>query len=75
MGLLVSFLSFPQPTVQRIAAALGVPGQAFQGVAGPGLAAVIGFALFVGVAYLVFRAATRQPDVAPEAPADVHPKR
>ena len=67
MGLATSFLGWPDPRVERVAAALGAPGQAFQRVIGAGPAAVLGFVLFLGVAYLIYRAATR------EAPVPTHP--
>jgi putative OPT family oligopeptide transporter len=67
MGLATSFLGWPDPRVERIAAMLGAPGQAFQRLIGAGPAAILGFALFLGVAYLVYRAATR------EAPVPTHP--
>ncbi|PYQ54308.1 MAG: oligopeptide transporter, OPT family [Acidobacteria bacterium] len=63
MGLLTSFLGWPDPRVERVADALGALGQKFQAAIGSGTAAVIGFALFLGVAWLIHRAATRQPPV------------
>jgi putative OPT family oligopeptide transporter len=74
LGLLVSFLGWPDPRVERAAALFGAPGQWLQSLIGSGPAAVLGFALFVGVAWLVYRAATRQTPIAPAAPAVVHPK-
>jgi uncharacterized oligopeptide transporter (OPT) family protein len=59
MGLLTSFLGWPDPRVERIAGALGVLGQKFQGLVGSGIAETLGFALFLGVAYLIYRAAVR----------------
>jgi hypothetical protein len=70
MGLLTSFLGWPDPRVERIAGALGVLGQKFQGLVGSGIAETLGFALFLGVAYLVYRAALREPPT-PGHPAAV----
>jgi putative OPT family oligopeptide transporter len=75
MGLVTSFLGWPDPRVERAAGLIGAPGQALQGAVGGGLASAVGFVLFLGVAYLIYRAATREPDVAPAAPAVVTPKR
>jgi putative OPT family oligopeptide transporter len=63
MGLLTSFLGWPDPRVERVAGAFGAPGTALQSAIGSGAAAVVGFALFVGVAYLIYRAATREAPV------------
>jgi putative OPT family oligopeptide transporter len=60
MGLLTSFLGWPDPRVERIAGALGVLGQKFQGLVGSGIAEILGFALFLGVASLIYRAAVRE---------------
>jgi hypothetical protein len=60
MGLLTSFLGWPDPRVERIAGVLGGLGQKFQTVVGSGVAGTLGFALFLGVAYLIYRAAVRE---------------
>jgi putative OPT family oligopeptide transporter len=65
MGLLVSFLGWPDPRVERVAAAIGAPGQQLQALVGGGVAALVGFALFLGVAYLVYRAAVRAQPMRP----------
>ncbi len=59
MGLLSSFLGWPDPRVERVAGLLGAPGQWFQGLVGSGTADVIGFALFLGLTYLIYRTALR----------------
>ena len=59
MGLAVSFLGWPKPWVERLAAALGAPGSALQSAVGAPVMTVVGFALFLGVAYLVFRTAVK----------------
>jgi uncharacterized oligopeptide transporter (OPT) family protein len=53
MGLVASFLNWPDPTVQKIGSLLGFGGQRL-----PGL---LGFVLFLGVAYLVYRTALKAP--------------
>ncbi|HEU0090568.1 MAG TPA: OPT/YSL family transporter, partial [Vicinamibacteria bacterium] len=63
MGLLTSFLGWPDPRVERIAGVLGGPGQEFQTMVGGGVAGTLGFALFLGVAYLIYRAAVRERPV------------
>jgi len=60
MGLLTSFLGWPDPRVERIAGVLGALGQKFQTMVGSGVAGTLGFALFLGVAYLIYRAAVRE---------------
>jgi putative OPT family oligopeptide transporter len=59
MGLLSSFLGWPDPRVERVAAVLGAPGQWFQRLVGAGTTDVIGFALFLGLAYLIYRTALK----------------
>jgi uncharacterized oligopeptide transporter (OPT) family protein len=59
MGLLTSFLGWPDPRMERIAGILGAPGQWLQGAVGAGPAAAVGFVLFLGVAYLIYRTALR----------------
>jgi putative OPT family oligopeptide transporter len=59
MGLLSSFLGWPDPRVERVAALLGAPGQKLQALLGSGVAEVIGFALFLGLAYLIYRTALK----------------
>jgi uncharacterized oligopeptide transporter (OPT) family protein len=62
MGLVSSFLGWPDVRwVGRLAATLGAPGAFLQGVLGAYAATGLGFALFLGVAYLVYRTATRPP--------------
>jgi len=70
MGLLTSFLGWPDPRVERIAGLIGALGQKFQALVGSGVAGALGFVLFVGVAYLVYRAALREPPT-PGHPAAV----
>jgi putative OPT family oligopeptide transporter len=64
MGLAASFLNWPSPTVQRIAAQLGFGGQRI-----PGL---VGFLLFVGIAWLVYRTALKAAPP-PAKTQGVHP--
>jgi len=59
MGLLSSFLGWPDRRVERVATLLGAPGQWFQGLVGSGTADVIGFALFLGLTYLIYRTALK----------------
>jgi uncharacterized oligopeptide transporter (OPT) family protein len=59
MGLAFSFLGWPKPWVESLSAALGRPGLALQAAVGPSVMAAVGFALFLGVAWLVYRTATR----------------
>jgi putative OPT family oligopeptide transporter len=59
MGLLSSFLGWPDPRVERVAALLGLPGQKFQALLGSGVTEVIGFALFLGLTYLIYRTALK----------------
>jgi putative OPT family oligopeptide transporter len=59
MGLLTSFLGWPDPRMERVAALLGAPGQKFQSLIGSGIAEAIGFALFLGLAYLIYRTALK----------------
>ena len=59
MGLLTSFLGWPDPRMERLAALLGAPGQKLQAVIGSGIAEAIGFALFLGLAYLIYRTALK----------------
>jgi hypothetical protein len=53
--------------VERVATAIGALGQKFQALVGTGVAETLGFALFLGVAYLIYRAALRAP------PTPTHP--
>ena len=53
MGLASSFLNWPHPTVERIAGALAFGGQRI-----PGL---VGFAVFLAVAYMIYRVALKAP--------------
>jgi putative OPT family oligopeptide transporter len=63
MGLAASFLNWPHPTVQKIAAVLGFGGQR--------LPSLIGFLLFLAIAYLLYRTALKAPPaVAPPRPAE-----
>jgi hypothetical protein len=57
MGLAASFLNWPDPRVERLAALLGFGGQR--------VPALVGFLLFLGVAYLVYRTALKAPPVVP----------
>jgi uncharacterized oligopeptide transporter (OPT) family protein len=57
MGLASSFLNWPHPAVERIASALAFGGQRV-----PGL---VGFLVFLGVAYLIYRTALKAPPVVP----------
>jgi len=59
MGLLSSFLGWPDARVERVAALLGAPGQKLQSLLGSGVAEVIGFALFLGLAYFIYRTALK----------------
>jgi uncharacterized oligopeptide transporter (OPT) family protein len=59
MGLLTSFLGWPSPQMEKIAATLGSVGQRFQAVIGSGFAEAVGFALFLGLAYLIYRTALK----------------
>jgi len=59
MGLLSSFLGWPDARVERVAAFLGAPGQKFQALLGGGVTAIIGFALFLGLTYLIYRTALK----------------
>jgi putative OPT family oligopeptide transporter len=59
MGLLTSFLGWPHPRMERIAGWLGAAGQKTQALLGTGAAEALGFALFVGLGYLIYRTATR----------------
>jgi uncharacterized oligopeptide transporter (OPT) family protein len=59
MGLLSSFLGWPDPRVERVASFLGAPGQKFQALLGGGVTAIIGFALFLGLTYLIYRTALK----------------
>ena len=61
MGLGYSFLGWPDARVERLANALGAPGTAVQGVVGAPVMTAVGFLLFVGVAWLVYRTAIRGP--------------
>jgi putative OPT family oligopeptide transporter len=67
MGLLTSFLGWPDARVERVATAIGALGQKFQALVGTGVAETLGFALFLGVAYFIYRAALREP------PTPTHP--
>jgi hypothetical protein len=69
MGLLTSFLGWPDVRVERVANAIGAAGTKFQDVVGHGAAAAVGFALFLGVAYLIYHTAlTQRGAPAPDAP-------
>jgi putative OPT family oligopeptide transporter len=57
MGLAASFLNWPDPRVERLAAVLGFGGQR--------VPALVGFLLFLGIAYLVYRTALKAPPVVP----------
>jgi uncharacterized oligopeptide transporter (OPT) family protein len=59
MGLLTSFLGWPDPRMERVAASLAWVGLRFQAMVGSGIAEAVGFALFLGVAYLIYRTALR----------------
>ena len=60
MGLAASFLNWPTPWVTRLAETLGFGGQRIPGA--------IGFALFLGVAYLIYRTAIKAQ------PVETHPQ-
>jgi len=53
LGLAASFLNFPNPTMERIASALAFGNEA--------LPAWLGFALFCGLAFMIYRTAIRAP--------------
>jgi hypothetical protein len=53
MGLAASFLNWPSPAVERIARALAFGGQRL-----PGL---VGFVVFAGLAYMIYRTALKAP--------------
>jgi putative OPT family oligopeptide transporter len=55
MGLAASFLNWPNATVARLAEVLGFGGQRIPGA--------VGFALFLGVAYLIYRTAIKAQPV------------
>jgi len=57
MGLAYAFLGWPDARVERVAALLGAPGLRLQEAVGAPLMALVGFALFLGVAYLIYRTA------------------
>ena len=59
MGLLTSFLGWPDARVERVAGVLGAGGQKTQALLGSGVSATIGFALFLGLAYLIYRTALK----------------
>jgi len=59
IGLLSSFLNWPDARVERVSATLGSVGQKFQAMVGSGVAEAIGFAIFLGVAYLIYRTALK----------------
>ena len=68
MGLVASFLNWPVPRVAAIASKLGF-GALFGGKLGPWFGAEgnlfagwIGFLAFLGVAYMIYRTATRNQD-------------
>jgi putative OPT family oligopeptide transporter len=68
MGLAASFLNWPDPRVERLAALLGFGGQR--------LPALVGFVVFLGVAYLLYRTAVKAaPPVAPTSPVEGGPAR
>ena len=48
MGLLTSFLGWPDPRVERVAGSFGALGQALQSAIGSGAAATVGFAALRG---------------------------
>jgi putative OPT family oligopeptide transporter len=59
MGLLTSFLGWPDPRMERVAASLAWVGLRFQAMVGSGIAEAVGFALFLGLAYLIYRTALK----------------
>jgi putative OPT family oligopeptide transporter len=59
MGLLSSFLGWPDPRMERVAGVLGAVGQKTQALIGGGVSAAVGFALFLGLAYLIYRTALK----------------
>jgi len=65
MGLAVAFMGWPDPRVERVAALLGAPGLGLQAVVGAPFMAVVGFALFLGLAYLIYRTALEAGEPAP----------
>jgi putative OPT family oligopeptide transporter len=67
MGLLVAFTAL-HPRVEKAAEMLGAPGIWLQQAAGPGFMAFVGFALFLGVAYLIYRTALTAEAGAPAGP-------
>jgi hypothetical protein len=67
MGLAFSFLGWPKPWVERLAATLGAPGTALQNAAGAQVMAAVGFALFLGVAYMIYRTAIKSEAAAETA--------
>jgi uncharacterized oligopeptide transporter (OPT) family protein len=64
MGLAYSFLGWPNARVERVANALGAPGTEIQGLLGAPVMTLVGFLLFLGVAWLVYRTAIRGPAAA-----------
>ena len=59
MGLLSSFLGWPDARVERVAGVLGAVGQKTQALLGSGVSETVGFALFLGLAYLIYRTALK----------------
>jgi uncharacterized oligopeptide transporter (OPT) family protein len=59
MGLLTSFLGWPDPRMERLAGVLGAAGQKAQALVGSGVSETFGFALFLGLAYLIYRTALK----------------
>jgi hypothetical protein len=67
MGLMVAFTAL-HPRVEKVAEMLGAPGIWLQQAAGPGFMSFVGFALFLGVAYLIYRTALRAGTGEPAGP-------
>jgi putative OPT family oligopeptide transporter len=67
MGLMVAFTAL-HPRVEKVAELLGAPGNWLQQAAGPGFMSCVGFALFLGVAYLIHRTALRAGTGEPAGP-------
>jgi putative OPT family oligopeptide transporter len=62
MGLASTFLGWPSPFMEKLASQVAGPGTALQAAVGPNGMALVGFLLFLGVAYLIYRTAVRTPD-------------
>ena len=67
MGLMVAFTAL-HPRIEKVAEMLGAPGIWLQQAAGPGLLSFVGFALFLGVAYLIYRTALTAGTAEPAGP-------